>query len=122
MPSIDVEDKIGTTTNQNTSLTGVVTVNDDQNRKTEVEERHEENKSVEKPENMVIEKPENMVIEKPENMVIEKPSSGKNLAESEGRGHEMEKKESKQVSISSSSNSVTSKPAKRRITPMAIDP
>lgn len=108
------EDKIGTTTNQNTSLTGMVTVNDDQNRKTEVEERHEENKSVEKP--------ENMVIEKPENMVIEKPSSGKNLAESEGRGHEMEKKESKQVSISSSSNSVTSKPAKRRITPMAIDP
>lgn len=92
----------------------MVTVNDDQNRKTEVEERHEENKSVEKP--------ENMVIEKPENMVIEKPSSGENLAESECRGHEMEKKESKQVSISSSSNSVTSKSAKRRITPMAIDP
>ncbi|CAK9320251.1 unnamed protein product [Citrullus colocynthis] len=94
-----------TTTKQNTSLTDV-TINDDQNRKTEAEGKHEENKSV----------------EKPENMVIEKASSGDNLVESDCRGHETEKKASKQVSISSSSNSVTSKPAKRRITPMAIDP
>ena len=84
------------------SLTDV-TINDDENRRIEAEGKHEENKSV----------------EKPENMVIEKASSGDNLVESDNRGHEIEKA-SKQVSISSSSNSV--KPAKRRITPMAIDP
>ncbi|KGN48363.1 chromatin assembly factor 1 subunit FAS2 [Cucumis sativus] len=100
--SVDVEDQIGTTTDQNMSLTDV-TINDDENRRIEAEGKHEENKSV----------------EKPENMVIEKASSGDNLVESDNRGHEIEKA-SKQVSISSSSNSV--KPAKRRITPMAIDP
>ena len=102
--SINVEDQIGTTTDQNTSLKDVVTINDYENRNIEAEGKHEENKSV----------------EKPESMVIEKASSGDNLVESDCRGHEIEKKASKQVSISSSSNSV--KPAKRRITPMAIDP
>uniref|UniRef100_A0A9I9CTB4 CAF1B/HIR1 beta-propeller domain-containing protein n=1 Tax=Cucumis melo TaxID=3656 RepID=A0A9I9CTB4_CUCME len=98
------EDEIGTTTDHNTSLKDVGTINDYENRKIEAEGKHEENKSV----------------EKPESMVIEKASSGDNLVESDCRGHEIEKKASKQVSISSSSNSV--KPAKRRITPMAIDP
>ncbi|TYK08523.1 chromatin assembly factor 1 subunit FAS2 isoform X1 [Cucumis melo var. makuwa] len=98
------EDQIGTTTDQNTSLKDVVTINDYENRNIEAEGKHEENKSV----------------EKPESMVIEKASSGDNLVESDCRGHEIEKKASKQVSISSSSNSI--KPVKRRITPMAIDP
>lgn len=106
MLSIDVEDKICATTNQNTNSTDVVAVNDDQNRKIEAEVKHEENKSV----------------EKPDNTVIEKASSGENLVITDSKGHEMEKKASKQVSISSSSHAVTSKPAKRRITPMAIDP
>lgn len=101
------------TTSQNTSPiqkpddpTGVVTINDDQYRTTKAEAKQEENKSV----------------EKPNNMAGEKASSGDNLVVSHSRGHEMEKKASKQTSLGSSSDPVPSKPAKRRITPMAIDP
>ncbi|XP_023003735.1 chromatin assembly factor 1 subunit FAS2-like [Cucurbita maxima] len=72
-PIVLSDDRTCTTTNQNTSSTDAVTVNDDQNRKTEAEVKQEENKSIGKPDNIVIEK----------------------IADT--KGHEMKKRTSKQV-------------------------